>query len=52
MKLSGDWNWYLPTWLEWLPQVGVSEEHSAVAQSDPEPVFGAVPISDCTGAGD
>ena len=52
MKLSGDWNWYLPTWLEWLPQVGVSEEPSAVAQSDPEPVFGAVPISDCTGAGD
>jgi uncharacterized membrane protein YdfJ with MMPL/SSD domain len=19
MKLLGDWNWYLPTWLEWLP---------------------------------
>ena len=19
MKLSGDWNWYLPIWLEWLP---------------------------------
>jgi RND superfamily putative drug exporter len=22
MKLLGDWNWYLPTWLEWLPQLG------------------------------
>ena len=22
MKLLGDWNWYLPTWLEWLPHVG------------------------------
>ena len=22
MKLLGDWNWYLPKWLEWLPQVG------------------------------
>ena len=19
MKLLGEWNWYLPTWLEWLP---------------------------------
>ena len=24
MKLLGDWNWYLPTWLEWLPHL----EHS------------------------
>jgi RND superfamily putative drug exporter len=22
MKLLGDWNWYLPHWLEWLPRVG------------------------------
>jgi anti-anti-sigma factor len=21
MKLLGDWNWYLPSWLEWLPRV-------------------------------
>jgi uncharacterized membrane protein YdfJ with MMPL/SSD domain len=21
MKLLGDWNWYLPSWLEWLPQI-------------------------------
>src|SRR5207248_3781649 len=21
MKLLGDWNWYLPKWLEWLPKV-------------------------------
>jgi uncharacterized membrane protein YdfJ with MMPL/SSD domain len=20
MKVLGDWNWYLPKWLEWLPQ--------------------------------
>jgi uncharacterized membrane protein YdfJ with MMPL/SSD domain len=20
MKLLGDWNWYLPKWLEWLPK--------------------------------
>ena len=22
MKLLGDWNWYLPRWLEWLPRIG------------------------------
>jgi uncharacterized membrane protein YdfJ with MMPL/SSD domain len=27
MKLLGDWNWYLPRWLEWLPHpdAGTSE---------------------------
>ena len=20
MKMLGDWNWYLPSWLEWLPK--------------------------------
>ena len=25
MKLLGDWNWYLPRWLEWLPRFDVSE---------------------------
>ena len=27
MKLLGDWNWYLPSWLEWLPRIG-SEENA------------------------
>jgi uncharacterized membrane protein YdfJ with MMPL/SSD domain len=22
MKLLGDWNWYLPQWLQWLPRIG------------------------------
>jgi RND superfamily putative drug exporter len=22
MKVLGDWNWYLPKWLEWIPHVG------------------------------
>jgi uncharacterized membrane protein YdfJ with MMPL/SSD domain len=26
MKLLGDWNWYLPSWLEWLPRIG-GEDH-------------------------
>ena len=26
MKLLGEWNWYLPSWLEWLPRVSVQPE--------------------------
>jgi RND superfamily putative drug exporter len=22
MKLLGKWNWYLPSWLNWIPQIG------------------------------
>jgi RND superfamily putative drug exporter len=25
MKLLGDWNWYLPSWLEWIPKVRMAE---------------------------
>ena len=25
MKLLGDWNWYLPSWLEWLPRIKMEE---------------------------
>ncbi len=21
MKMLGEWNWYLPRWLDWLPRV-------------------------------
>jgi RND superfamily putative drug exporter len=28
MKLLGDWNWYLPSWLEWLPRGPALEGHS------------------------
>ena len=28
MKLLGEWNWYLPRWLEWLPQVTVERAAS------------------------
>jgi uncharacterized membrane protein YdfJ with MMPL/SSD domain len=26
MKLLGEWNWYLPRWLEWLPRLEAEEE--------------------------
>ena len=36
MKLLGDWNWYLPRWLEWLPRLGVDEpEPGSVAEATP-----------------
>ena len=35
MKLLGDWNWYLPRWLEWLPQVS---HEPPVRAEEPEPV--------------
>lgn len=36
MKLLGEWNWYLPRWLEWLPRL---EERTAEPreQMDPAP---------------
>jgi RND superfamily putative drug exporter len=45
MKLLGDWNWYLPSWLEWLPHIGGEGEPPAPpraprapeATKEPEP---------------
>jgi RND superfamily putative drug exporter len=28
MRLLGDWNWYLPPWLQWLPHVGIEGPRS------------------------
>jgi RND superfamily putative drug exporter len=37
MELLGDWNWYLPHWLEWLPDVHV--------ESRPEPATQFLPAT-------
>jgi RND superfamily putative drug exporter len=38
MKLLGDWNWYLPKWLEWLPQLDAERSAPApTAQPAPQP---------------
>jgi uncharacterized membrane protein YdfJ with MMPL/SSD domain len=29
MKLLGDWNWYVPSWLQWLPRLGPSDSEAA-----------------------
>jgi RND superfamily putative drug exporter len=36
MKLLGDWNWYLPSWLEWLPRIG-GEGDAPPPERPPEP---------------
>jgi uncharacterized membrane protein YdfJ with MMPL/SSD domain len=37
MKLLGDWNWYLPRWLQWLPQ-SERREPEAASEIKPAPV--------------
>ena len=37
MKLLGDWNWYLPRWLEWLPRLNLEGPRTMPA---PEPQRG------------
>jgi uncharacterized membrane protein YdfJ with MMPL/SSD domain len=37
MKLLGDWNWYLPRWLEWLPPGVDRHAPGGVAPLRPRP---------------
>ena len=34
MELLGDWNWYLPRWLEWLPNISVEGRRPLVGGSE------------------
>ena len=40
MRLLGDYNWYLPRWLEWLPRIEIEGHEAALAthERDAEPV--------------
>jgi len=31
MKLLGEWNWYMPSWLGWLPKITQEESHPMLA---------------------
>jgi putative drug exporter of the RND superfamily len=44
MKVLGDWNWYLPSWLEWLPHVGAGRD-AALPIEPPEPVDAPTPAA-------
>ena len=43
MKLLGDWNWYLPKWLEWLPQLSHGESYEPAATEAPAVAPPAIP---------
>ncbi|MBI5948215.1 MAG: MMPL family transporter [Chloroflexi bacterium] len=36
MELLGDWNWYFPSWLEWLPDLGIEGKPAGAARFVPE----------------
>lgn len=33
MKLLGDWNWYLPKWLNWLPRISPEGRHETAPRN-------------------
>ena len=37
MRLLGSWNWYLPSWLEWLPRIEIEGEHREEPVAVPSP---------------
>jgi RND superfamily putative drug exporter len=37
MKVLGDWNWYLPSWLEWLPRFGSGPPDTPRTPPAPQP---------------
>jgi uncharacterized membrane protein YdfJ with MMPL/SSD domain len=46
MKLLGNWNWYLPRWLEWLPRLGVEPEMDDDKPAAPDiPLTPPVPVA-------
>ena len=47
MKLLGDRNWYLPSWLQWLPNINPDAEGETEPEGEPqrELAGGVVPVS-------
>ncbi|HYB23132.1 MAG TPA: MMPL family transporter, partial [Solirubrobacteraceae bacterium] len=43
MKLLGDWNWYLPNWLTWIPKV--KHDTEPTLEPAPEPILAPAPAS-------
>jgi RND superfamily putative drug exporter len=41
MELLGDWNWYFPRWLEWLPRINIE---GAVEPATPAPTTAFEPV--------
>jgi putative drug exporter of the RND superfamily len=41
MKLLGDWNWYMPKWLEWLPKGPALDAEGLPLAPEPAPARNA-----------
>ena len=55
MKLLGYRNWYLPSWLEWLPKVGAEASQPSTPEPVAQPGHGIAAsqtLPDAGGAGD
>jgi RND superfamily putative drug exporter len=37
MKLLGDWNWYLPRWLDWVPELHTGKRRRVRVVEAPAP---------------
>jgi RND superfamily putative drug exporter len=47
MRLLGDWNWWLPAWLDRiLPKISLSKSEAGASMAGPEPARPPVPASD------
>jgi len=44
MKLLGDWNWYLPSWLGWLPKLTVEAPRPVEVPAEPPAELEPVPV--------
>jgi len=53
MVLLGDWNWYLPSWLAWLPNINIegSAPRERVAAPQPAPAPAMPGVAEPVGAG-
>jgi hypothetical protein len=50
MELLGDWNWYFPKWLEWLPQIHI--EGAEVVDTGQAPTSWSILSDGIMAAGD
>jgi putative drug exporter of the RND superfamily len=51
MKLLGDWNWYLPKWLDWLPGMAPEPPAPVIAATLSDPLPAAVSERETTEPG-
>ena len=43
MVLLGEWNWWLPRWLQWLPRVDLPDERAGAAAPSGPPAATSEP---------